>query len=91
MKNDTDCTVNDINKHEDRAKQIAIHLAMNPERQDARKNSYSFEKSVQKSDLPRPLNNARRLAANYASPSSARLALMTYRRQDSFITTPARW
>jgi len=63
---------------------------MNPKWQDARKNSYSFQKSVQESDLRPPLNNARRLAINYAFPPSARLALMTYRRQDSFVITPAR-
>lgn len=37
-----------------------------------------------------PFNNATRLAANYASSPPARLALMTYRRQDSFVTTPQR-
>lgn len=84
-KTDINCTVNN-RQARDRAKQIAIHLVMNPKRQNARKNSYSF----QKNDLPSPFNNARQLAVNYASPSSARLALMTYRRQDSFITTPAR-
>lgn len=37
-----------------------------------------------------PFNNATRLAANYASSSPARLALMTYRRRDSFVTSATR-
>lgn len=41
-----------------------------------------------RSDLPPSFNNATRLTANYASSPPARPALMTYRRQDSFVTTP---
>lgn len=44
--------------------------------------------SVQKRDLPLRLT-MRDGSANYASPPPARLALMTYRRRDSFVTTPA--
>lgn len=74
---DIDCTVNNVKLKSVQNKSQFV-WTMNPKTQE--KNSYSFQKSVQKCDLPFPFNNARRLAANYASPPSARPALMTYRR-----------
>lgn len=53
---------------------------------------YSFERYAQRRVTLSSfrLTMPTRLAANYASSPPARLALMTYRRQDSFVTTPQR-